>query len=139
MNVTRDVVEDLLPVYFAGEATADTKQLVEEFFRGDPEFARMAQRFSRFLAERPAIQPAPHSEAEALARTKRAIRKRSWLLSLAIFFTLMPLTFAFDTNRGIVFFMWRDARTLAMAFQAAGLGLWIGYFANHRRLRATSL
>jgi len=139
MNVTRNVIEDLLPVYFAGEASPDTKDLVEEYFRGDPEFARLAQRFSRFIVERPPIQPAPHIEAEALARTKRAIRKRSWLLSLAIFFTLVPLTFAFDTSRGIVFFMWRDARSLALAFQAAGLGLWIGYFVKERRLRRSSL
>ena len=29
MNVTREVMTDLLPVYFSGEASEDTKQLVE--------------------------------------------------------------------------------------------------------------
>ena len=28
MNVTREVMTDLLPVYFSGEASEDTKQLV---------------------------------------------------------------------------------------------------------------
>src|SRR5205814_4494726 len=35
MNVTREVVTDLLPIYFAGEASGDTKVLVEDYFRQD--------------------------------------------------------------------------------------------------------
>ena len=45
MNVTREVIYDLLPAYFAGEASADTRALVEEFFATDPELGRMAARF----------------------------------------------------------------------------------------------
>ena len=45
MNVTREVIYDLLPAYFAGEASADTRALVEEFFTTDREFGRMAARF----------------------------------------------------------------------------------------------
>jgi hypothetical protein len=139
MNITRNVIQDLLPVYFAGEASPDTKQLVEDFFRGDPEFARMAQQNSRLHLEAPAVNPAAHAEAEALFRTKRAIRQRSWLMAFAIFCTLVPFTVAFDSSRGLVFFMWRDAPALAMALQVAGIGLWIGYFVRARRLRRTSL
>ncbi len=43
MNVTRNVVTDLLPVYFAGEASGDTKVLVEDYFRQDPDFERVAR------------------------------------------------------------------------------------------------
>jgi hypothetical protein len=139
MNVTRNVIQDLLPVYFAGEASPDTKQLVEDFLGGDPEFARLAQQNAQLRLERPAVQPPVHAEAEALARTKRAIRKRTWLLSFAVFCTLVPFTFAFDTSRGVVFFMWRDSPSLAMAFQVASLGLWLGYYVRARRLQRTSL
>jgi hypothetical protein len=45
MKVTREVIYDLLPAYFAGEVSADTRALVEEFFATDPEFGRMAARF----------------------------------------------------------------------------------------------
>ena len=38
MNVTREVVTDLLPIYFSGEASGDTKVLVEDYFRQDPDF-----------------------------------------------------------------------------------------------------
>ena len=43
MNVTREVVADLLPAYFSGEASRDTKSLVEEYFRQDPDFERIAR------------------------------------------------------------------------------------------------
>ena len=43
MNVTREVVTDLLPIYFAGEASGDTKVLVEDYFRQDPDFERIAR------------------------------------------------------------------------------------------------
>jgi hypothetical protein len=44
MNVTREVVTDLLPIYFSDEASADTKVLVEQYFRQDPDFERIARR-----------------------------------------------------------------------------------------------
>ena len=37
VNVTREVILDLLPVYLAGEASADTRQLVDEYMRQDAE------------------------------------------------------------------------------------------------------
>jgi hypothetical protein len=43
MKVTRDVVIDLLPLYAAGEASADTRILVEEFLKLDPELERRAR------------------------------------------------------------------------------------------------
>ena len=42
MKVTRDVVKDLLPIYLADEASADTRSIVEEWLRTDPELARQA-------------------------------------------------------------------------------------------------
>src|SRR4029077_7540453 len=43
MNITRDVINDLWPVYAAGEASADTRLLVEEFLRQNPEVAGLLQ------------------------------------------------------------------------------------------------
>ena len=37
MKVTRDVIYDLLPSYFAGDASADTCALIEAYFATDPE------------------------------------------------------------------------------------------------------
>jgi hypothetical protein len=52
VTITRDVIYDLLPVYFAGEVSADTRALIEEFFVSDPEFGRMAERFRTLLSEK---------------------------------------------------------------------------------------
>ena len=52
MKITRDVIYDLLPAYFANEVTADTRALIEEFFGTDPEFGRMAGRFRALLEEK---------------------------------------------------------------------------------------
>src|SRR5207244_11698941 len=43
MNVTREVVTDLLPIYFSGEARGDRKPLVEDYFRQYPDFERIAR------------------------------------------------------------------------------------------------
>jgi len=43
MEITRNVIQDLLPLYLAGEASADTSALVEKYLETDPELAKMAQ------------------------------------------------------------------------------------------------
>ena len=55
MTVTRNVIYDLLPAYFAGEVSADTRTLVDEFLETDPELRRMADRFRERLQERGGI------------------------------------------------------------------------------------
>ena len=52
MTVTRDVILDLLPLYFAGQVSHDTRTLVDEFLQTDPDFARMSTRFDSLLKDR---------------------------------------------------------------------------------------
>ena len=40
MNVTREVILDLLPVYLSGEASPATRTLVEEYLKQDAELAQ---------------------------------------------------------------------------------------------------
>jgi len=46
MKITRDVIIDLLPLYFSGEASTDTKDLVETYFDQNPDFAEEAKKSS---------------------------------------------------------------------------------------------
>ena len=65
MNITQGVVNDLLPVYFSGEASNDTRSLVEDYFRENPEFERMARSAGMPLETLRAAQPlAADSEKE---------------------------------------------------------------------------
>jgi len=66
MNVTRDVIYDLLPAYFSGDASPDTQALVEEFFVTDPEFGRMARRFHTLSTS----GPGPANDAVEANRAK---------------------------------------------------------------------
>ena len=43
MNVSRNVIHDLVPLYLADEASADTRALIEEFLAADPELAGQAR------------------------------------------------------------------------------------------------
>jgi anti-sigma factor RsiW len=78
MKVTRDVIYDLLPAYFAGDASDDTRALVEAYFETDPEFGRMAARFQMLAGDR----HRDHAEAHAIARERDAfdcVRKAAQL------------------------------------------------------------
>ena len=75
MKVTRDVIYDLLPAYFAGDVSDDTRALIEEYFASDPEFGRMATRFKTLLGERARGGPAADEadrEREAFHHAREA-------------------------------------------------------------------
>jgi len=78
MKVTREVIYDLLPAYFAGEVSDDTRALVEEYFTSDPEFGRMAARFKTLVGERQRSGPAA-DETERERDTFHAAREAAEL------------------------------------------------------------
>ena len=63
MNVTREVILDLMPAYLSGEASAATRTLVEEHMKQDVE---LAQRVRLLLADSLAktAPPVLHPELE---------------------------------------------------------------------------
>lgn len=132
MKVTKDVVKDLLTVYLAGEATADTRALVDEWLRGDPELARQVDQARQ--AELPPVPaPAVTAEKRALERTRRHLRWRFVLFGTAGYFTLLPLSVTFDSEgfRGLLIQDWPQ-RTVVLAVAAA---LWVVYWRMTRRVR----
>lgn len=118
MNVTRNVVNDLLPLYQAKEASEDSRALVEEFLRENPEFQReileRAARAESLLAQ-PLPTLDPSLEMATLKRTRRFIRARIVFLSLSIACGLVPFSFAVDSH-GLRWILWRDYPNLAMNF-----------------------
>jgi hypothetical protein len=88
MNVTREVIHGLWPVYAAGEASADTRALVEAFLRQDPEFAGLLQRRGgEDQLRRDVPGPPPDQEARASRRTKRLLHCWDMLFFLAMLFS----------------------------------------------------
>ena len=76
MKISRDVIYDLLPGYFAGEASPDTRALVQEYFDTDPEFRRMAERFQAILDGTRKLEQ-PDSEAARERATFDRVRTRA--------------------------------------------------------------
>ncbi|MGE5360462.1 MAG: hypothetical protein ACM3NQ_15710 [Bacteroidales bacterium] len=81
-KITRDVIADLWPLYASGEATDDTKALVEGFLADNPEFAAELEATVALPPQHAAI--APDAEARAFMRTKELMRGGRWLHGVRI-------------------------------------------------------
>jgi hypothetical protein len=89
MTVTRDVVSDLWPLYASGEASADTRALVEAFLASDPGFAAaLRESGGPVSVTEPPVLPPGH-ELMALDLTRRRLWGPGWPLFLAMIFSGM--------------------------------------------------
>lgn len=76
MEITRNVILDLLPLYSANEVSADTRALVEKYLETDPELANVAKQLATM--EKLEDIPVPLSqEVEVIA-----YKKARWLKNL---------------------------------------------------------
>ena len=78
MEITRNVILDLLPMYLADEVSADTRALVEKYLETDPDLARVAEKSAALdvLGD----PPVPLAEENKL----KAYRKTKWFMFLYI-------------------------------------------------------
>ncbi|MDQ1349042.1 MAG: hypothetical protein QG573_2420 [Acidobacteriota bacterium] len=141
MKLDPEVIQDLLPLYLAGEASPATRRLVDEHLAADPELARLVRAAADPELSRLATAvapPAPTAGKVALDTTRRLLRWRAWLMGCAIFATVLPYSFR-GNETGIQFFLLRDAPGTAAVSFAAAAGLWLAFWRVSRRLRVTGL
>src|SRR5262245_4996104 len=99
MNGTRDVILDLLPIYVAGEASPATRELVEEYLKGDAMLARRVEEMrAESHAAMPAAGPRPEIELQSLRRTRRVLAWQRWLVALGIALTAIGLSTRISTQ-----------------------------------------
>jgi hypothetical protein len=79
MEITRNVILDILPLYLAGEVSPDTRALVEKYLETDPELAELAHKQKSAMGL-PGNIPIPLTEEDML----KAYKKSKWLLALTI-------------------------------------------------------
>jgi hypothetical protein len=85
MEITRNVIEDMLPLYLADEASADTRALVDEYLKTDPELDGMAKESA--LMELPKDIPVSltkEDKMEAYKEAKRLMFLRTIILAAII-------------------------------------------------------
>jgi hypothetical protein len=82
-NITRDIISDLYILYSSGDATEDSRRLVDEFLSKDPEFSASLKERAGNVPILPPPLPATH-ELKTLDRLKRRLSGPIWLLQLAM-------------------------------------------------------
>ena len=134
MNITKDIVIDLLPLFFSGECSSDTKRLVTEFLAANPDFEQQV----RASSESPLPKGIPpqlrkEDEMNALARTQRMLKWRSILMGFAIFFSVAPFSFFYTHEK----FSWllMESPASAIIYGVIGIAFWAGYFLQRRKTR----
>ena len=138
MQITRDVVNDLLPMYLAGEASADTKALVEEFCVSDGEFARLVESTRSTEISKQPVSFKADQEKQTLKRLKRLIKMQTWFLAGAILFTLVPLSIRIE-NGSISFLILGSTTWLAAVYWLIAAGFWLGYVLTRRQLSVSGM
>jgi hypothetical protein len=139
MKVTQNVIHDLLPIYLAGEASTDTVALVEEFLRQEPELARTVEALrANPLPEMPP-ELRPTQEKETLKMTKQLLWWRGILMGLAMFLTMVPLSFRFHKGGVSGMFLQEMPVQLTALVCIGAMACWGGFLYVRRRLRGTDL
>ncbi len=131
MNISKNVIRDLLPVYVAGEASDETRSLVAAALAEDGELRAEAHEMGSVPS-----MPTPPAPLDlgivSLKHTQRLLRRHTILVGFSYFFT--ALTFAFVARSGSVWY-----KVAATACYAAGLAGWATFLRNALRLRDSGL
>ena len=137
MKITRDIINDLLPLYQSGDASPDTRELVETFLKDDPEFSRtvLEQKDTLSLSNQPHLPK--EIEMQTLEKTKKVLWQRSMYLGAAIFFSLFTFAIQFDSHS--VRWIWSGMPIAAGACLAVGILFWALFAHANGKLKGSGL
>ena len=138
MKLEREVIIDLLPAYFSGEASAATRRLVEEFFRENPDFEKSARSAAGPLEGLKVAPPKPDPEKEKLAleRARMVTETRTSFFWLGVISTLMLFLFRIQNGK-VIWIVWSGSASGSGSrgplFIAMAVFFWLFYFYARRR------
>lgn len=139
MNVPDEVMDDLLTVYLAGEASPATKALVENHARENAAFAsRITAAGSLSVGDQMPLDAARDLELRVLKQTREFISLRTVFFAGGILFTLLPLVFSFDAG-GAEFLILGKHPGLVWAFWSIAAASWSACYVMHRQVRQSGL
>lgn len=146
MKLEREVIIDLLPAYFSGEASEATRKLVEDFFRENPDFEKSARSAAGPLESLKATPPKRDAgldaerEKLALERARLVTETRSSFFWLAVISTLMLFLFRIQNGK-FIWIVWSSSASGAGSrgplFIAMAVFFWLFYL--YARSRTTPL
>jgi hypothetical protein len=83
-EITRDVISDLWPLHKAGEASADSKRIIEAYLTDDPAFRTLLEESESIRRGLPSVALSPDTELRLIALSRERIRATAWLIGAAI-------------------------------------------------------
>jgi hypothetical protein len=126
MQVTKDMVRDLLPVYMAGDACPDTRAAVEEYLEEDAELRQILESAQGYAL--PPLEAPAGLEQRSLDLTRTLLGRKNFWLGFALIFCAAPL-----------FLLHLQPWWLADLVLLLGLVGWVPFLFTCRRLSATGL
>ncbi|MFQ5528453.1 MAG: hypothetical protein ACE5GX_19640 [Thermoanaerobaculia bacterium] len=87
-ELDQEIMLDLLPVYLAGEASAQTQALIDERIKADPDFAQLVEAAKKVHLPK-SLPPSANGEMKAFLRVRSRMLLLQLLLGLAVLFTLL--------------------------------------------------
>ena len=128
-KIPQHIILDLLPLYLADEVSDETRNLIEEYLKTDPQLAILAEQ----AKQAPSLQEIPvplkkENEMEALKKVKKLMVQHNVFLALAVILTVMM---------GISYiFLWDEPRGAQAPFVFGGLAtlFWIAFFWVNRKI-----
>lgn len=133
------VLDDLLSLYLADEASSATRQLIEERAAADPAFARrLASARADQLPELPSPPLSTDAELRSLRQTRQFLFLRSLFVAWAVVFALLPLAFVVDA-RGFHWLIWGRYPGLVSAFWSVAAASAVAAAVMQRQVRSSGL
>lgn len=127
-KIPQHLILDLLPLYLADEVSGESRTLIDEYLKTDPQLAALAAQ-AKYAPPLQAI-PAPlnkETEMETLKKVKKLMVQHNVFLTLAVILTLMI---------GISYiFLWDEPRGAQAPLVFGGLAsfFWVMFFAVNKR------
>ncbi|BDC49376.1 hypothetical protein F183_A16920 [Bryobacterales bacterium F-183] len=136
LELPRPVMDDLAVLYVSGEASAETRELVEQYAAQHADYA------SALRAEAPEVARTEEAmevaEMQALKRTKEYLFMRTLFFAMAVAFSLSLGLFTFNDD-GVTFLLFRDAPGVFWAFSGVAVASWVAWGLMRRELAKTGL
>ena len=90
MEITRNVILHLLPLYSANEVSADTRALIEKYLETDPELANVSKQLATM--EKPEDIPVPLSRDDEMKAYRKARQlKLLYIIIIAGVLSIIPV------------------------------------------------
>lgn len=126
MNITRDVILDLLPLYLADEVSKDTRSLVEQFLANDPALAKLVEQSNIQQWHEAPVPLKKEDEMKSFEKTKQLLTQQRVLMGFAIFSTLMLV--AVRGGEDGIRWLWIDLPQVGWLILFVSLVFWAAYF-----------